>query len=84
MDLVVDLAHGAADPLKLRACIIADLILGKDTAVDFCGHQAKRLQLSKKGIQAVSFRVVIVPSSVSLCMAGSLKELADSKEFPTA
>ncbi len=81
VDLVIDLAHGPADPLKLRARIVADFILGQNTAVDFCGQQAKGIQLLKKRIQAVAFCIVIVSPSIAFGMACSLKELADSKKL---
>ena len=81
MHLVVDLAHGTADALKRRACVVADLILLQDAPPDLGGQRSHRFQLLEQRIQAVLGLVTGLVPSIRFDASCGFQQFADAEQF---
>ena len=81
MDAVVCKLHAAANMHQPAACIVADLILGKDASADFCGKWGKGLQAFKHAVKGILFCLTAVISGVGFYPVGIFKKSCNSKKF---
>ena len=81
MDFFVDAVHAAPDALERGACVVADLLLAENTAVDLIGQGGQWLQLFEINVQAVrGFLLGVVPP-VGFRPPGILQQPADPQQL---
>ena len=81
VDAVVGCFHGAAHVHQSTAGIVADLILGKDTAADLRGKRGERFQTLEHAVQGVLFCIATLVSGVGFYPVGIFKKSGNGKKF---
>ena len=84
MNLIINLPHSTTDSLKLRTCIITDLIFCRNTSADFRGQNRYRNKLFKVSVQYILHIICIVMAPVILHMSCCLQNLTYAKQLPTS
>lgn len=84
MDAVVGHADLPPDVLQPRACLVADLLLADDAALDLGGQVCEGFKGVKIDVQAVGQLFCRLVAAVGFCPACGLQDLADPQELPGA
>ena len=66
MNSVVGDSHAAPDMFQGRACIVGNLLLGEDTAVNLVCNGRKRFQSVKPDVERIAGNIVPLSAAISL------------------
>ena len=81
VDPVIGHFHAASDLAQVRACIVTDLIFGKDTAADLRRERCERGKSLKHMVKRILRCISTVPAGVGFDTGSILKKVTDGQDL---